>query len=138
MGRDILYSGRFDVEKILDVRGGPDSRFYLVEWAPGQLGDDVTWEHERNLGDHCAGVIQDWFLDHPAWYLQDVVEQEGEIRCTRCNKLDFNTTETLQSHYNRLHKTPVITGTLAYKKAQTKIKEQMHQDLENITVGNSV
>jgi DNA-directed RNA polymerase subunit RPC12/RpoP len=89
LGRNILHPGRFEVDFILDVRGPPSNRFFKVCWAPGQLGADVTWEPARNLGDHCKVTILDWFTMHPQWHCLDNVQVEGEIRCNRCNRMDF-------------------------------------------------
>ena len=55
LGRDILHPGRFDVDKILDVRGPPGSRFYHVKWAPGQLDEDITWDPEKPRRLLCWG-----------------------------------------------------------------------------------
>ena len=135
LGRDILHPGRFDVDCILDVRGPPEMRYYQVKWAPGQPGELITWEPSRNLGDFCRGVIQDWFTAHPEWHYLDTVEVEGEIRCPRCNRRDFASAEQLLRHQRREHKPPVITGTLAYKKAQLALHVEAHKSLPRIRIG---
>ena len=123
-----------DVDRILDVRGPPENRFYDVLWAPGQLGANRTWEPARNLGDFCNGVIQDWFTAHPQWHPQDTVEVEGEIRCDRCNQRDFSSQQQLLRHKSRHHTPPVITGTLAYKKALTAIHKEAHERLPRLVL----
>ena len=137
LGRDILHPGRYDVDEILDVRGSPGMRFYHVKWAPGQLGEDVTWEPERNLGNHCAGVIREWFLNHPEWHQQDAVEVDGEFRCERCNKRDFASAASLKAHCTRVHQRPAVAGTLAYKHARKRLKEEAHESLPKISVGDT-
>ena len=110
-------------------------RYYQVKWAPGQPGELITWEPSRNLGDFCRGVIQDWFTAHPEWHYLDTVEVEGEIRCPRCNRRDFASAEQLLRHQRREHKPPVITGTLAYKKAQLALHVEAHKSLPRIRIG---
>ena len=134
LGRDILHPDRFEVDAILDVRGPPSRRFYLVEWAPGQLGALQTWEPHRNLGEFCKGSILRWFDDHPQWHYLDNVEVEGEIRCARCNKRDFDSEQQLKRHQKQAHTPPAIAGTLAYKKAQTAIQQEAHDGLPKLNI----
>ena len=134
IGRAILHPGRFDVEAILDVRGPPDNRFYHVKWTPGQLGANETWEPRRNLGDYCNGVISEWFTTHPEWHLLDDVELEGEIRCNRCNRRDFASRQLLERHKRSEHTPPVITGTLAYKRAQHMLQTQTQSRLPKLVI----
>ena len=68
-----------------------------------------------------ATAIADWFTAaNPQWHVLDDVEVEGEIRCNRCNRMDFANETQLQRHKKREHTPPVITGTLAYKRAHTQ------------------
>ena len=61
-------------------------------------------------------------MANPEWHPLDDVEVEGEIRCIRCNRRDFTSMEHLRRHERREHTHPVITGTLAYKKAQLQLQ----------------
>ena len=117
------------------MRGPPNNLFYHVKWAPGQLGAATTWEPARNLGTFCNGVIADWFTAHPEWHQLDDVEVEGEIRCSRCNRRDFNSAEHLLRHTRSEHTPPVITGTLAYKRAQLALQKQSQSRLPRLFIG---
>ena len=47
--RSETHPGRFDLNSILEVRGPSESRFFLIQWSPDQLDDDITWEPSRHL-----------------------------------------------------------------------------------------
>ena len=65
----------------------------------------------------------------------DDVEVLGEIRCYRCNRREFNSPRHLERHTRQEHTPPVITGTLAYKRAQQALQEQAQLLLPKITIG---
>ena len=134
--RCTTHPGRFDVESILDVRGPPDARFYKVNWAPGQRGPLVTWEPSRHLGDFCNGAILDWFSANPQWHILDDVEVEGEVRCPRCNRRDFKSKRGLAIHMRCMHTPPVISGTLAFKRAKLVLQQKAHDQLPKLRLGD--
>ena len=50
--KKLLYESPFVVEKILDVRGPPERRFYKVKWKNYELNtvkEKLNWEFSRNV-----------------------------------------------------------------------------------------
>ena len=62
---------------------------------------------------------------------------EGEIRCGRYNRRDFASAESLKRHCKRVHQKPAIAGTLAFKLAQKRLKEEAHAGLPQLSVGDT-
>jgi hypothetical protein len=44
-----IYEEEFEVEKILDVRGSPEERFYLVRWKGDWKENKETWQNWRDV-----------------------------------------------------------------------------------------
>ena len=87
-----IYDRVYDVKKIVDARGSPRSRFYLV-WWDGFKKKESTWEPERHLEGAKDAVAVFW-AGHPKYKIEETIEVEGEHRCKWCCKFS----STLRGH----------------------------------------
>ena len=80
-----LYVDRWEVDRVVDVRGDPHQRFYRVRWKGYEEKDD-TWQNWRDFEDGGIDAIDAF------WETQDVFERKhsawihGNIRCRNCCK----------------------------------------------------
>ena len=87
-----------ELERIVDVRGHPDSRFFRVRWA-GWSEEDDSWINWRQL-DALDAIDAFWDssdLDRaqPVW-----LDTEVGLRCRQCCKL-FSRAQDLKTHHTR-------------------------------------
>ena len=112
------FEQEFEVEKVLDVRGTQEERFYLVQWKNWKA-EFNTWQNWRDL-ENAMDEIDDfwettsWDRGKPAWI-------KGEIRCRTCCKdrttagKPFKSMKSIEDHHKCKWKRPSRKGTLAEK-----------------------
>ena len=92
----------YPIEKVVDVRGSADHRFYLVRWS-GYAAKHDSWRHWRECVDCMDAVDEFWdasvlgrSLDRGAsrWVV-------GETRCSQCCQL-FKREQDLKTHHTAL------------------------------------
>ena len=88
----------YELERIVDVRGVPEERFYRVRWV-GWGEDDDSWINWRQLDalDAIDAFWEESALDRekPVW-----VQEEAGLRCSQCCKL-FARAQDLKAHLTR-------------------------------------
>jgi hypothetical protein len=85
----------FEVEAILEARGVPERRFYLVHWK-GFLAEDATWLSASEL--NAAAQCVDDFWDCSGLARSTILTVQGENRCTYCNQC-FCRPQDLKTHH---------------------------------------
>jgi hypothetical protein len=94
----IASTAEFEVEQVLDARGAPEFRFYLVSWVGFAEPTWVPWR--RMLG---AGQAVDSFWAGSRLNKEASIEVAGEHRCRWCN-LSYTgayAARSIKSHYTR-------------------------------------
>ena len=91
------YEEEFEVEKILDVRGSPEERFYLVRWKGEWKENKETWQNSRGRDESSkrsgcilgtAGGICGWLeeeqsgVGHRRSQMQDLLQRQNCNRNT--------------------------------------------------------
>jgi exonuclease III/alkylhydroperoxidase family enzyme len=118
------FEEEFEIEEILEARGSPERRFYLVKWE-GYDAEESTWEHHRNLesAEENNSKVKE-FLDSevfPALSAQlqaAVLRVDGENRCPDCNK-DFRTDRALKGHITK--RCPLAVASRVGSRAETAV-----------------
>jgi hypothetical protein len=87
VGRVELTEQVFELDKVLDVRGSPDRRFYCVKWKGWDVAD-ATWMHSRRL-EQAQGLVDEYWGSGVAPDPAAVITVPGELRCPDCNKMDW-------------------------------------------------
>ena len=92
--------GVYEVERVVDARGAPLHRYYLVKWS-GWGAEHNTWEPWRHMVD--AGVAVDEYFERSGASREAELEAPGEHRCRWCNKFftSSRAAATLKAHYTR-------------------------------------
>ena len=83
------YEEEFEVEKILDVRGSPEERFYLVRWKGEWKENKETWQNWRDVTKAQSEVDAFWELQEESvdgWRKNKAAWVTGEVRCKTCCK----------------------------------------------------
>ena len=126
-----------EVEKVLDVRGMADERFYLVKWK-GWKSEFNSWRNWRDLENAMDEIddfweTTDWIRDRPAWI-------EGEIRCRNCCKdrttagKPFKSMKSIKDHHKCRWKKPSRKGTLAEKAVIKKRRVACHDKAGTVQI----
>jgi hypothetical protein len=96
----VAWTEVYEVEQVLDVRGAPEFRYYLVRWEGYAPKDDSWVQWRRMLG---AGQAVDTFWAGSALNKEAAIEVAGEHRCRWCNKqyTGAYAARSIKSHYTR-------------------------------------
>ena len=123
----------YEVEAVLDARGPPDFRYYLVRWAGCSAAED-SWESWRLLLN--AGDAVDAFWAQSELNKEANIRVTGEHRCVWCCKLytgDY-AERSLKSHHTKKWG----RGGCRYKpaskagsRAEKAVKRKKLRDLQN-------
>lgn len=92
----------WEVERVLDARGSPQFRFYLVRWAGWEeAGWSDSWESWRDMLNAAEAVDQFWAGSELS--RDSTIEVAGEVRCCWCNRLYTGeyAARSLKSHHTR-------------------------------------
>jgi hypothetical protein len=99
MARREVHAQEFEVEAVVDTRGPPQHRFYLVRWK-GDWGDQQeTWEPWRHLT-HCGDQVDNFWVQS-GLYKEAYIRAPGEHRCTFCAKNFASGERYLKSHLTK-------------------------------------
>ena len=87
-GNREIYVDEFVPERVIDVRGKPDNRFFRVKWE-GWSSDpeDLTWEPAHHLEKHTELLDRFWSGCTECDRETGTKEVAGEHRCEWCCKL---------------------------------------------------
>ena len=93
----------YEIEKVVDARGAPEHRFYLVRWLgwEGRVGDPAwadKWRPWRDMLNASGAVDEFWSTS--GLNRESAIEKAGEIRCSWCNKI-YKRAQDLKSHHTR-------------------------------------
>ena len=84
-----MYESPFVVEKILDVRGPPERRFYKVKWKNYELNtvkEKLNWEFSRNV-EKASKLVKKFWTENPHLNINDDIQGPAEERrCKWCNE----------------------------------------------------
>ena len=111
----------YEVEEILQARGSPGRRYYLVKWE-GYDVEESTWEHHRELKS-AQGKVDAFLAAEVFPALSDklqaaVLEVEGEHRCPDCNKT-YARSRDLKSHFTK--RCPLAVASRVGSKAEKAV-----------------
>jgi len=121
-----LYDGAWEIEKILDVRGSPETRFFQVHWKHSWKKDQITWEPKRNL-DNADECVEEFWASHPHLNGLDTITVDGEFRCEWCGKF-FTTAE--KSNRHRCYEKSKKDESRASSKAKQTVKRMMQAEAQ--------
>jgi hypothetical protein len=95
-----VHSQDYAVEAVLDARGFPEFRYYLVKWA-GWSSEHSTWEPWRHV-EGAEGAVEAFF-EQSGLDRNSVIQVVGEHRCEFCNQLftSMRAAATLKAHLTR-------------------------------------
>ena len=77
------YKEVFEVEKILDVRGSPEERFYLIRWEGDWKENKETWQNWRDVTKAQSEVDVFWEVQEESvggWRKNKAAWVTGEVR----------------------------------------------------------
>ena len=127
----------YELEKICDVFGHQEARWFLVKWKGY---DTPEWEREHLLRkDGCHGIIRDFWTTSGLKPNQEFYpDPEGRHRCTICCKTykraqDLKAHRTREGHYD--HKKHAVTKT-AYKDAELQMRKEEQESLPKVKWGD--
>jgi hypothetical protein len=111
-------SEEYEVERVLDARGVPERRFYLIHWK-GYPAAEATWLAGSELD--AAGDCVDEFWESSGIARSAVLTVQGENRCTYCNQC-FCRDQDLKGHHTRgcKRKPAARTGSKSERALQRK------------------
>ena len=140
------FESEFEVDRIVDVRGDPAHRWYLVRWVGEWGANQQTWQHSKDLKNSKDKVEAFW--EHSSLDRQARIEKEGEVRCGACNKT-FKLQSGLKSHLTKKAKSKggckmqerSRKGTLAEKEVKRRQQESIQEKcgavvLDSLTLEN--
>jgi hypothetical protein len=115
-----VFEQEHEVDTVVDARGPPEHRYYLVRWA-GDWGDEQEgWEPWRHLANCSEQVDRFWVqsgLDKTSF-----IRAPGEHRCPYCNKNFTSGDKYLKGHLTKKpdkggckFKPRSLNGTAAHK-----------------------
>jgi hypothetical protein len=92
MGRNCKYAKQaklrdsdvFEVGNVIDARGPPEKRFYLVAWKAPYESSPASWMHSSLLSS-AEGSVKDFWKSAVPLRTSDVTVP-GEHRCIECNQ----------------------------------------------------
>ena len=125
----------YEVEKIVDVRGEPNERFFRVRWK-GYGAKDDSWRNWR----HCLACAEliDEFWEGPgaSWDREQSIwlDSEEGFRCKQCCKL-FKSKAALKSHHTKKQcewKTTSRVGSKAEKVVKCERMAAQHAAQEGV------
>lgn len=136
-----VHDKEYEVKEILDARGSPENRFYLVWWKGFLKKEDLkkgaTWEPERHLKD-AQDAITAWWALHPEKSKEETIEIKEEHRCPWCCKTS-KTGGALKRHMQRCSEQPRghrKMGDSLMRKAGTRFKRaKTHVSKPSVTMG---
>ena len=120
------YDGEWEVEKILEVRGPPEHRFFQVRWKHRWQKDQTTWEPTRHLGE-AEEVVEEFWASHPEIDSLSDIYVEEEHRCKWCCKF-YGTEVKLLRH--RCGEKPKLE-TRASRKAKKLVKRMLQAERQD-------
>ena len=88
----------YPVEKVLDVRGRPEERFYLVHWK-GYPDSENSWRNWRDMAG-CLDLIDEFWEAQTQWDRSKNAWINAEVRCELCCK-PFATVGAMKSHITK-------------------------------------
>ena len=136
------YEEEFEVEKVLDVRGRPDERFYLVRWKGDWKKDKETWQNWRDVTHAQEEVDAFWELQEESvdgWREDKAAWIPGEVRCKTCCKdrtaagTLFKSEKSIRDHHKCKWVKPSRTGTCAERAVHRKRKKEAHDRAGTVT-----
>ena len=93
-----FFQEAYFVERILDVRGSPEHRFFFVKWK-GWGAEDGSWKHSWDLR-QAEEAIKDFWKSSGLDPGCTIPEQPGLNRCPCCNK-EFKRPQDVKAHATR-------------------------------------
>ena len=115
----------YEIKRILDARGVPERRFYLVHWK-GFAAADATWLADSELN-AAADCVED-FWDGSGLARSTILTVQGENRCTYCNQC-FCRPQDLKSHFTRGCKSKPVGR--AGSKAERALRKKKQCDAQD-------
>ena len=140
---DDLASANWEVERLIDVRGPPDARFFKVYWKGVWPADQQTqWTSESEID--CQRLVDAFWTDTGRDRTQ-TVEVDGEYRCEHCCWITKAGTGYLKAHQKKsadkggCKRKPVgRTGSLTEKIAKRTMQEEAQGTLEHVEIDGDV
>ena len=132
----------WQIEKVLDVRGRPDERFYLVRWKGDWKKDKETWQNWRDVAKAQEEVDAFWELQEESvdnWRKDKAAWIPGEVRCKTCCKDKtiegtlFKSEKSIRDHHKCKWVKPSRTGTCAERAVHRKRKKEAHDRAGTVT-----
>jgi hypothetical protein len=105
----------FEVGNVIDARGPPEKRFYLVAWK-GYESDPGSWMHSSYLS-HAEGSVKDFWKAAVPLRTSDVTVP-GEHRCTECNQFCARAQDLKRHHTMGC---PMVGGSRVGSKAERAV-----------------
>ena len=131
-----VYDEEWGVDKILDVRGPIDNRFFLVRWEGKWEVDQETWEPFRHLSGGAEEAIAAFWAANPQLQVSDSFAYDGEHRCEWCCKFCSSEAE-LKRHRRRCAEKPkqISKASKARKVVKKMLQEEKQEEREKVMMG---
>ena len=97
-----IFERQYVVEKILDARGPPRTRFLKIKWEGYDLDEDekLNWEPIRHLIGTAENEMEKFWLSRPDLNIESNIHDPTEHRCCFCNKF-YKRAQDLKSHHTK-------------------------------------
>jgi len=131
----------FEVEAIIDARGDPAHRWFLVRWKGDWTPDEKhSWQHSKDLLG-CSD-LQEEFWESSSLDKTERLEQDGEHRCGQCCKF-FKRAQDLKTHKSKTKKKGGCqlregsrVGSLAEKELKRRQQKAVQGALGRVCLGD--
>jgi hypothetical protein len=125
-----LFEEEFEAEEVVDARGDPAHRWFLVRWRGAWEEGQETWQHSSDLGG-CRDLVQ-LFWERSGLDKDSRIEVAGEHRCGYCNRF-FKRAQDVKAHHTRRKggcelKPGSRKGSLAEKAVERQLQEAVQQE----------
>jgi hypothetical protein len=97
-----VYEKDHEIEKLLDVRGAPQRRFFRIKWKGYPLNEieKLNWEPIRHLIGTAEVEMENFWASRPDLNIESKIEVINEVRCCYCNQF-FKTMPALKGHHTK-------------------------------------
>ena len=135
-----IFERQYVVEKILDARGPPRTRFLKIKWEGYDLDEDekLNWEPIRHLIGTAENEMEKFWLSRPDLNIESNIHDPTEHRCCFCNKF-YKRAQDLKSHHTKGCDCKPQSTAMGTRTAKAVVRKEMklkQADRESVFAGD--